>query len=163
MYFKYAKRWPVIKGKDPCEAFQSGLDIRSWIIAGLPCIQLQGLQRTLLSSHYDEASLITPALDHNLIVADYSQIELGVIAQISGEQKDDRGMRIDRRKDRTPEFGPTKVIKIRRTKCQTTWHDPSISPAKTYALINRETIVSDLSLTATLSSFYLLHSKPSRV
>jgi len=35
-YGKKAKRWPVIKGKDPSEAWQNGLDLRAWILAGLP-------------------------------------------------------------------------------------------------------------------------------
>lgn len=30
-----AKRWPVIHGKDPAEAWKNGLSIRNWIIAGL--------------------------------------------------------------------------------------------------------------------------------
>jgi len=66
-YFRNAKRWPSIKGKDPSEAFQNGLDIRSWIIAGLPFRQLQGVHRTIPSGQYNEASLIAPALDYKLI------------------------------------------------------------------------------------------------
>lgn len=31
-----SRRWPVPKGKDPGEAYQGGVDIRSWIRAGLP-------------------------------------------------------------------------------------------------------------------------------
>jgi DNA primase len=34
-HFTQAKRWPVIKGKDPGEAWKNGLDIRNWIEAGL--------------------------------------------------------------------------------------------------------------------------------
>lgn len=34
-YGSKVKRWPCIKGKDPSEARQNGLDIRSWIIAGI--------------------------------------------------------------------------------------------------------------------------------
>jgi len=30
-----AKRWPILNGKDPGEAFQSGVNIRDWIKAGL--------------------------------------------------------------------------------------------------------------------------------
>ena len=29
------KRWPCVLGKDPSEAWQKGLNIRSWIIAGI--------------------------------------------------------------------------------------------------------------------------------
>lgn len=35
-YFPNSKRWPVLIGKDPSEAFQNGMDIRTWIIAGIP-------------------------------------------------------------------------------------------------------------------------------
>ena len=31
-----AERWPVPVGKDPGEAFEKGVDIRAWILAGLP-------------------------------------------------------------------------------------------------------------------------------
>ena len=33
--FSNAVRWPVIKGKDPTEAFLNGLDLRAWIVAGI--------------------------------------------------------------------------------------------------------------------------------
>ena len=35
-HFKNSVRWPVPVGKDPGEAWQAGVDIRSWIEAGLP-------------------------------------------------------------------------------------------------------------------------------
>jgi len=34
-YGDKVKRWPCIMGKDPSEAWQNGLDIRSWIAAGI--------------------------------------------------------------------------------------------------------------------------------
>lgn len=34
--YKNARRWPVTVGKDPGDAYAEGLDIRSWIAAGLP-------------------------------------------------------------------------------------------------------------------------------
>ena len=34
--FSQAKRWPVLVGKDPGDAFKAGVDIREWIAAGLP-------------------------------------------------------------------------------------------------------------------------------
>ena len=34
--FRRNKRWPPPVGKDPGEAFQAGIDIREWIIKGLP-------------------------------------------------------------------------------------------------------------------------------
>lgn len=40
-YFPQSTRWPVPIAKDPSEAFQQGLDIRTWIIAGLPYLTLQ--------------------------------------------------------------------------------------------------------------------------
>ena len=35
-YPQKAVRWPVPVGKDPGEAYQQGVDIRAWILAGLP-------------------------------------------------------------------------------------------------------------------------------
>ncbi|MFW6284126.1 MAG: primase-helicase zinc-binding domain-containing protein [Desulfosalsimonas sp.] len=34
--FRQMERWPVPKGKDPGEACQAGVDLREWILAGLP-------------------------------------------------------------------------------------------------------------------------------
>lgn len=34
-HFSQASRWPVIKGKDPTEAFLNGLNLRKWIITGI--------------------------------------------------------------------------------------------------------------------------------
>jgi hypothetical protein len=34
--FSQARRWPVPQGKDPGEAFEKGVDIMTWIRAGLP-------------------------------------------------------------------------------------------------------------------------------
>jgi DNA primase len=34
-YGMKAKRWPIIRGKDPSEARQNGLDLRDWLIAGI--------------------------------------------------------------------------------------------------------------------------------
>lgn len=31
-----ARRWPVPQGKDPGEAFAAGVDLRAWVVAGLP-------------------------------------------------------------------------------------------------------------------------------
>jgi hypothetical protein len=39
-HYPECERWPVQKGKDPGEAFKSGVNIREWIKAGLP----QGLK-----------------------------------------------------------------------------------------------------------------------
>jgi DNA primase len=33
--FKLAKRWPPIQGKDPCEMWKQGINIRSWVEAGI--------------------------------------------------------------------------------------------------------------------------------
>lgn len=35
-HYPHAKRWPVPVGKDPSEAMQKGLNLRSWVLAGLP-------------------------------------------------------------------------------------------------------------------------------
>ncbi|RQW89909.1 MAG: alpha helicase [Geobacter sp.] len=42
-YHQKAVRWPVPVGKDPGEAYQQGVDIRAWILAGLP-VSLQPKQ-----------------------------------------------------------------------------------------------------------------------
>ena len=34
--FPRARRWPVVGAKDPGDAFKAGIDIRAWILAGLP-------------------------------------------------------------------------------------------------------------------------------
>ncbi len=34
--YNNVKQWPVVMGKDPSEAFQNGLNLRTWIMAGLP-------------------------------------------------------------------------------------------------------------------------------
>jgi hypothetical protein len=34
--FSNARKWPVPIGKDPGEAFENGVDIREWVVAGLP-------------------------------------------------------------------------------------------------------------------------------
>lgn len=34
-HYPNAKRWPTIRGKDPSEARQNGLDLRAWVMAGL--------------------------------------------------------------------------------------------------------------------------------
>ena len=35
IYGKKARRWPSIKGKDASDAWANGLDLRSWIVAGI--------------------------------------------------------------------------------------------------------------------------------
>ena len=35
-HYPNAKRWPVVMGKDPTEAAHAGLDLRAWVLAGLP-------------------------------------------------------------------------------------------------------------------------------
>lgn len=39
--YKKIIRWPVPVGKDPTEAFQKGLNLRAWIMAGLPAVKLE--------------------------------------------------------------------------------------------------------------------------
>jgi hypothetical protein len=34
--YHQAERWPVPEGKDPGEAFELGMDVRAWVLAGLP-------------------------------------------------------------------------------------------------------------------------------
>jgi hypothetical protein len=42
-HYRQAKRYPTSSGKDPGEAYQSGSDIRAWIIGGLPEAWTDGL------------------------------------------------------------------------------------------------------------------------
>jgi hypothetical protein len=35
IYGNKVRRWPVVLGKDPSEAWKKGLDIRSWVLAGM--------------------------------------------------------------------------------------------------------------------------------
>ncbi len=35
-HYPQYRRWPVPEGKDPGEAFQAGVDLRTWVMAGLP-------------------------------------------------------------------------------------------------------------------------------
>ncbi len=34
-HFPNSRRWPVINGKDPTEAYQNGLPLRNWVLAGI--------------------------------------------------------------------------------------------------------------------------------
>jgi len=38
-YGKKVKRWPCLKGKDPAEAWKNGLNLRQWVMAGLPEVE----------------------------------------------------------------------------------------------------------------------------
>jgi len=67
--FPNAIRWPVIKGKDPSEAFQHGLDLRMWVFAGLQIIQRdrktvdqQPIEISTLSEEND-----IPPFDHIMV------------------------------------------------------------------------------------------------
>jgi len=42
-----AKRWPIPNAKDPSEAFQAGLDLRGWVLAGLPDEVAKGLNKPI--------------------------------------------------------------------------------------------------------------------
>lgn len=39
--FDQVKRWPVSQGKDPGEAWQAGVDVRQWLLSGLPAVYRQ--------------------------------------------------------------------------------------------------------------------------
>ena len=70
--FPQARRWPVPAGKDPGEAYQSGVLIRTWIMAGLPPVMMMPTRRkSLLQSVYEEAvemknrSSVAPQFDQD--------------------------------------------------------------------------------------------------
>lgn len=46
------ERWPVPQGKDPGEAYQAGVDLREWVLAGLPPRWKIGPSRLVRSSKY---------------------------------------------------------------------------------------------------------------
>jgi len=61
-HFPHSERWPVPIGKDPGDAWKEGLDIRQWIIDGLP-ISLQPRQTAAKEERKQEAP--TMAFDHD--------------------------------------------------------------------------------------------------
>ncbi len=56
--FPNAKRWSPFLGKDPGESYKAGVDLRSWVIAGLPAAWNPGRSRSVLSNK--EGGAISP-------------------------------------------------------------------------------------------------------
>lgn len=54
--YEQYRRWPVPVGKDPGEAFEAGVDLRAWVLAGLPDFlhPEDGRQRTEERNHETE-------------------------------------------------------------------------------------------------------------
>ncbi|MEN6318652.1 MAG: primase-helicase zinc-binding domain-containing protein [Syntrophaceae bacterium] len=50
-YANKVQRWPCIRGKDPSEAWQQGLDIRAWVMAGLLTEPSNAEQKSAVVSH----------------------------------------------------------------------------------------------------------------
>ena len=58
--FRQAERIPVIGGKDPGEAFKAGVDLRAWVLAGLP--PRFHVKAETKKEHHDP---LQPGRDHN--------------------------------------------------------------------------------------------------
>lgn len=56
-------RWPVPAGKDPGEAVQAGVDLRAWILAGLPPVFSIGSKSPDLSGQSVSSGLVEGAAD----------------------------------------------------------------------------------------------------
>ena len=54
--YRRAKRWPVLEGKDPGDALSRGVDIRAWVMAGLP-------QVITLTSQYQTQDVVAVQLN----------------------------------------------------------------------------------------------------
>ena len=92
--FTGVKRWPVPEGKDPGEAFEKGIDLRAWILSGLPPVfRMAGLAPLDGDSGEEEEREVeeTPEIDapdNVLQVAEwFRQYPVSVV-------KDGRGIRM---------------------------------------------------------------------
>lgn len=67
-HFANNKRWPVPAGKDPGEAVAKGVDLRAWLVAGLPpaCtlfpVKPEGAQQFVFLSSAREGAEVVPAI-----------------------------------------------------------------------------------------------------
>ena len=52
-HYPKADTWPVPVGKDPGEAFEAGVDLRAWVLAGLPPLWRVGYSQRLVDDGYE--------------------------------------------------------------------------------------------------------------
>jgi DNA primase len=87
-YGAKVKRWPVPIGKDPSEAFQEGLNIRTWIEAGLICTS------SSLQNEKPMEAVVKPFPKEWLDRFDEMQLERLAIMTIDGRLTDTEAMRL---------------------------------------------------------------------
>jgi hypothetical protein len=103
-HFERAKRWPVAQGKDPSEAYQAGLNLREWVMAGLPTDYLSGerqeadIQPEEVPDKADELSTPEKGFDFDgyLLGAIAELNEAGVDAMRSTESERSRAMVLEK-------------------------------------------------------------------
>lgn len=85
-------RWPVPAGKDPGEAVQAGVDLRAWILAGLPPVfsigsRSQDLSGQYLSSGLVEGAAVVPVMKDETIGAsnEVEKPETTIVASAAGD------------------------------------------------------------------------------
>jgi len=89
--FSNCERWPVPKGKDPGEAVKLGIDLDSWIKAGLPPVMTikQGASRTEKeSSRENEQKTPKSSDDSEAIAAEAAAIEKMGLSPLIVELRD---------------------------------------------------------------------------
>mgnify|MGYP002347571419 CR=1 FL=1 len=78
------KRWPVVGGKDPGDAFRAGIDLRVWIQAGLPpSMQLQQQNAPECTTNTAETHQVTVAQigNHQIHITDHQPTWQGLMAE----------------------------------------------------------------------------------
>ena len=80
-HFPQATRWPVIKGKDPTEAYLNGLNLRKWILAGIRD------REQLVQAEVEDERIALPVLtqEHAQEIAGSNQIGILAIWKGHGE------------------------------------------------------------------------------
>lgn len=80
--YPQSKRWPVPEGKDPGEAFAAGVDLRVWVLAGLPPVFHDQPAPVRVSKTND-----LPAADPQAAVVHDSKSDLAELRQLLQESR----------------------------------------------------------------------------